>query len=450
MRSIDPWCREILRHWTPHAPAEVEALVASAVDAQVSWRRLSFDARAVPLRRIAALLREREERYGRLMTREMGKPIEQARAEIRKCAVVCDHYAEHAAALLAHEPVDVGDEGAMLRFDPLGVVLSIMPWNFPWWQVLRFAAPALMAGNAVLVKHAENTLGCGEAIAQLVLEAGLPEGLLQHVIVEVDRIPPLIADPRIAAVTLTGSDRAGRAVASAAGSSLKRTVLELGGSDPFIVLEDADLDMAVRGAIAGRTQNSGQSCVAAKRFVVLRDVAEPFIERFAAALADLRVGDPRRDDTDIGPLARPDLLATLADQVDASVAAGARVMVGGAPDGPCYPPTLLVDVPTHSPAAREELFGPVAAVFVVDDEESAVALANDTRFGLAASIWTRDLPRAQRIAARLETGGVFVNRIPISDPRHPFGGIRDSGYGRELGREGIREFVNVKTVRWVR
>ncbi len=450
MRSVDPTTSAVLATWTPHTSEEVEARLARAAAAAEAWRFTQLSSRAEPLLRLADLLEERAGPLGLLMTREMGKPIRQAEGEIRKCAGVCRYYATNAESLLEPEPIDVGSDGAVLRCDPIGVILSIMPWNFPFWQVLRFAAPALMAGNAVLVKHAENTIGCSTAIRELLLEAGFPVGLFDHVVVEVDRVAEIVADARVAAVTLTGSERAGQAVAATAGAHLKKTVLELGGSDPFLVLGDADLSLAVRGAVDGRVQNSGQSCVAAKRFIVVDALHDRFVAELTEAMEALRVGDPKLPETEIGPLARPDLVDTLAGQVLASVAAGARITTGGTRNGNFYAPTVLVDVPLDCPAATEELFGPVAAVFRVPDEDAAVDLANRTAYGLAASIWTAEPARGLALASRLRAGGVFVNRIPISDPRTPFGGIKASGYGRELGRAGIMEFVNLKTVRWTR
>lgn len=443
MRSVDPFTGEVLADHPEHTPAQVEALLAQAATAQVAWRRWSFRERAQVLVRIAELFEERAGTLGELATAEMGKPLGQAVAEARKCGLVCRFYAEHAEGWLAEEPATAE---SFLRFDPLGLVLAVMPWNFPYWQVMRFAAPALMAGNGLVVKHAPNTLGVARAVQALALEAGLPAGLLSVVVVDVDRVPGLIRDPRIAAVTVTGSERAGAAVASEAGRALKKCVLELGGSDPFIVLDDADLDRVMASAVMARVQNNGQSCCAAKRFLVQRGVLDAFTERFVAAMSALTVGDPRS--CDIGPLARPDLAVELEKQVSASVAAGATVLCGGVRDGSFYGPTVLTDVAPGMPAYEQELFGPVAVVIPFDDVDQAVAVANASDYGLAASVWTEDRQGARDIAARLDTGGVFVNRYPFSDPRIPFGGVKKSGYGRELGRYGLLEFVNVKTV-WV-
>ena len=449
MKSVNPATGEVLRTFEPHDPAEVERRVQAAASAFGPWSARTFDERAHVLWRCGVLLRERAKDLGALMTSEMGKPLDQAVAEVTKCAMACDHYAEHAASLLAMEAVNSKAPATRIAYEPLGVILSIMPWNFPFWQVWRFAAPALMAGNTVLVKHAPNVLGCSEAIVQLARDAGVPAGVLDQVRVDVEGTGALVEHPAVAAVTLTGSDRAGRSVAARAGKALKKTVLELGGSDPFIVLPDADLEHTVAQAVAARCQNSGQSCCAAKRFVVHRDIAEAFLGAFVQAMRDQVVGDPTHPDTAIGPLARQDLRDQLHEQVRASVAAGALVACGCEPvDGPgwFYPPTVLVDVPEGSPAADEELFGPVAAVFVVDSEDQAIRVANHTRFGLAASLWTEDREHAMDLARRIQAGGVFVNSMPFSDPRQPFGGVKDSGYGRELGLFGIREFVNVKTL----
>ncbi|MCP4804789.1 MAG: NAD-dependent succinate-semialdehyde dehydrogenase [Proteobacteria bacterium] len=440
MQSVNPFSGQVLAEHPEHTAEQVESLLVTAARAQAAWRGRSFDERARVLRRIGELFGERSGVLGELATAEMGKPLRQAEAEAAKCGLVCDFYADEAADMLADEAATAESH---VRFDPLGLVLAVMPWNFPFWQVMRFAAPALMAGNGLVVKHAPNTLGVGKAIVELCREAGLPEGLLSLVVVDVDRVPGLIHDPRIAAVTVTGSERAGAAVASQAGAALKKCVLELGGSDPFIVLDDADLDAVIPAAVMARVQNNGQSCCAAKRFLVEKGVAAEFTSRFVAAMSALTVGDPAG--CDVGPLARPDLAVELERQVAASVAAGARVLCGGERDGSFYPPTVLVDVAPGMPAYEDELFGPVAVVIEVADEDEAVAVANASAYGLAASVWASSA-RGRSLAPRLDVGGVFVNRFPFSDPRIPFGGVKKSGYGRELGRYGLLEFVNIKTV----
>ena len=450
MRSVNPATGELIKEYEPHDATEVEVRLAMAEQAFVEWSREPLDVRLGALRALAAELRKEVELLAGVMTAEMGKPIVEARAEVEKCAWVCDYYAEHAPEFLAPQDAPSAAQRSFVRFDPLGPVLAIMPWNFPLWQVFRFAAPALAAGNVLLVKHAPNSLACSVAIEGLALTAGLPPGVVQDLRVEVDRVADVIAHPTIRAVTLTGSDRAGRAVAAAAGASLKKCVLELGGSDPFIVLPDADLDAALSAAVVSRTLNGGQSCIAAKRFFVHRDIAEDFVAQLCQRFEALRVGDPADPETQVGPLARPDLRDALHEQVTRSVAAGASVRTGGSPGhGECfYPPTVLTGVEPGMPAFDEETFGPVAAVTAVDSLDHALELANSSRFGLGASLWTADRQLAEAVAPRVEAGCLFVNHMTVSDPRLPFGGVKDSGYGRELGLFGLREFVNVKSV-WI-
>lgn len=434
-----------------HGPEEIDARLAAASSAFPEWRQTSFTERAIVLRRTAGFLRCDVETHARLMVQEMGKPIRQARAEVEKCATVLDFYAEHAREFLAPRPVETDARHSFVRCDPLGAVLAVMPWNFPYWQVFRFAAPALMAGNVGLLKHASNVPGCGLAIERVLSRAGLPYGVFQTLLISGKEAEALIADPRVAAVTLTGSEAAGMAVAGAAGKALKKSVLELGGSDPFIVLEDADLDAAARTAALSRTINSGQSCIAAKRFIVVEAVRRPFETRLKTALEALKVGDPLDDSTDIGPLARADLRDELHDQVRRTVGQGAILELGGhipTGSGYFYPPTLLTSVEPGMTAAEEETFGPIAPVLGARDEAEAIAVANATRYGLGATVFTANLDRAVDLAAHLEVGSVFVNGLVKSDPRLPFGGIKLSGYGRELGEEGIKEFVNIKSV-WV-
>ncbi len=450
--AVNPATDETVETYEPATAADVEDALARADEAYDSWRDRPIREREAHLERVAELLRERTDEYAELMTREMGKPIAQARAEVEKCAWGCDHYAQHASAYLSAEHyASPPGTTAKTVYDPLGVVLAVMPWNFPFWQVIRFAAPYLTAGNVGVLKHASNVPGCALALEQLFRDAGYPEGVFQSVLAPSDLVDDIIADDRVQAATLTGSGPAGRAVASTAGDQLKKTVLELGGSDPFVVLEDADLEAAAERGAWARNQNGGQSCIAAKRFVVVDDVYDAFVDRLVDETEALTVGDPLDPSTDVGPQASPRFLETLHEQVTASVEAGATVLTGGEPldrDGAYYPPTVLADVPANCPADTEELFGPVASVYHVADEDEAVAVANDTPFGLGASVWTTDRVRGESLAREIDAGCVYVNQLVKSDPRVPFGGVGDSGYGRELSAIGIQEFVNRKTV-WV-
>lgn len=450
LTSVNPATGETICKYTTVSDAEAAQIVDTAHQAFLGWRETGFDARAAALARAAELLRSEQGVLGRLISSEMGKPLKQAAAEIEKCAWACDYYAEHAAAMLASETVQTDAQKSFVSYRPLGVVLAVMPWNFPFWQTFRFAAPNLMAGNAGLLKHAENVTGCALAIEDLLRRAGFPEGLFRTLIVEVSQVEKLLGHPKVAAATLTGSTRAGRAVASQAGAKLKKTVLELGGSDPYLILDDADLELAADACATGRLQNSGQSCIAAKRFIVVASRLAAFEALLLAQMKAYRMGSPLDDATDLGPLARTDLRDTLHEQVQKSVAAGARLLLGGTlPDGPgaFYPPTLLTGVTEGMPVFDEETFGPVAAVVRADDEEHATELANATPYGLGAAVFTRDLAKGERIAnERLEAGSCFVNAFVKSDPRLPFGGVGASGYGRELAQAGIKEFVNVKTV----
>ena len=449
--SVNPATGELLRTFFADDAATVDAKLASAAQGAHEWARTPISERATLLTRVADRLDARAEFLARLCTTEMGKPIQAARDEVAKCAAACRAYAQNAATFLAPEVVDGPLQS--VHVSPLGVVLAVMPWNFPFWQVFRFAAPAIVAGNVALLKHASNVPQCALAIAAVFAEAGAPSGVFQTLLVEGAGVEALIADPRIAAVTLTGSEPAGRAVGAQAGHHLKKVVLELGGNDPFIVLASADVERAADVAVAARTVNSGQSCIAAKRFIVVDAVYDRFLTRFVAGMRALVVGDPMQPHTQIGPLATAAIRAEVAQQVEASVQAGARVLCGGiVPPGPgnYYPPTVLLDVPRACPAARDEIFGPVAAVFRVADAAAALELANDSRFGLGASVWTHDIREADAFAADLHVGMVFVNDLVASDVRFPFGGVRASGHGRELARHGLREFVNIKTVRMSR
>lgn len=449
----NPATGDLVAEYPAHTGEQIEAALAVATSAQRDWRGVAVADRAALLGRLGAILAERAGDYGRLITTEMGKPAAEATAEVAKCAATCRWYAEHAPALLADEVLDSRADASWLRWEPLGVVLAVMPWNFPFWQVIRFAAPALAAGNGALLKHSPNVSGCALALERAVADAGFPAGLFASLLIPEaavsDRVAALVADPRIAAVTLTGSERAGTSLAAAAGGALKKTVLELGGSDPFVVLDDVDVAVVAGHAVRARFANAGQSCIAAKRFVV----AEPVADRFQAALVQavraLRVGDPADPDTTVGPLARPDLVIALDEQVRASVAQGATVLLGGTPlpgPGCFYAPTVLADVTPDMPVFREETFGPVAVLVRAADDDEAVALANDTRFGLGASVWSVDPARAFAVGARINSGALFVNAVVASDPSVPFGGIARSGHGRELGALGIREFTNARTV----
>ena len=451
IQSMNPATGEVLETLEETSAPQIEQILAGAQAAFTEWRGRRFAERATLMRAAGHELRAHKAKYALTMTREMGKPITQAEAEVEKCAGTCDYYAEHAEAFLAEQPRETDASRSYVRFDPLGPVLAVMPWNFPFWQVFRFAAPALMAGNPGILKHASNVPRCALQIEEVFRRAGFPDGLFRTVLAGSSAVKGLIADPRIVAVTLTGSERAGSAVAEQAGRAIKKTVLELGGSDPFIVLADADVDAAARAATEGRLINSGQSCIAAKRFIVVEAVADRFLERFKSELASRRMGDPLARETQVGPQARVDLRDQLHHQVEESVKRGARALLGGQippGKGAFYPPTLLIAVDKGMPAFDEETFGPVAAVIRAKDETDAIRLANDSPFGLGAALWTRDRARAERRAAQIEAGAVFVNGVVKSDPRLPFGGVKRSGYGRELSEYGIREFVNVKSV-WI-
>ncbi|ELY88237.1 aldehyde dehydrogenase [Natrialba hulunbeirensis JCM 10989] len=452
IESTNPATGDVIETYDETDASERENRLDRAQAAFEEWRDVPIETRQRLLVDAGDILRENTEEYAELMTREMGKPIEQARAEVEKCAWVCDYYGEHAAEFLQDEVV-AGDPNArtVVAHQPLGPILAIMPWNFPFWQVFRFAAPNLVAGNVGLLKHASNVPGCARAIEDIFHEAGFPADVFTTLLIDSSEIEAVIQDDRVQGVTLTGSDGAGRAVAETAGSELKKTVLELGGSDPFVVLEDAPLDETVETAVQARLLNSGQSCIAAKRFIVVEDVYDEFVDRFVAEMDAQVVGDPLDEETDIGPQARPDLLDQLHEQVQETVEQGGEVRLGGEPmdrEGAFYPPTVLTNVPEDAPADQEELFGPVATVFRVPDEAAAIEKANDTRFGLGASVWTDDLERGERVAREFDSGLAFVNELVKSDPRLPFGGVKDSGYGRELARDGIHEFTNTKTI-WV-
>jgi succinate-semialdehyde dehydrogenase/glutarate-semialdehyde dehydrogenase len=450
IKTINPATGELLATYEEMAPAAVNAIIGEAHAAYLDWRRVAYAERAGPMRKAAEILRAEAADLARLMAREMGKPVRDGVAEAQKCAQVCDFYAENAARFLAREPVATEGRSSFVTFAPLGVVLAIMPWNFPLWQVFRFAAPGLMAGNAAVLKHASNVPACALAIEDIFRRAGFPPNLFRTLIVGSGQVEAVLDNPHICAATLTGSGAAGRAVARKAGELLKKTVLELGGSDPYLVLEDADVELAATVCARGRLINSGQSCIAAKRFIVVDSLQAAFEQRFVQRMAAARMGDPLQEDTQIGPQARHDLRDSLHRQVEASIARGAKCLLGGKiPEGSgaYYPATVLTAVSKGMPAYDEELFGPVAAIISVRDEDEAIATANDSSFGLGGAVITRDLARGERIAAEMiESGCVFVNDNVRSDPRLPFGGIKESGYGRELSAYGIKEFVNIKSV----
>jgi acyl-CoA reductase-like NAD-dependent aldehyde dehydrogenase len=451
IQSINPTTGEVLETFELHSQEQIDEALDQARQAFLHWRTTTFAQRAEHLRRVAHYLREHKSELGRLSVLEMGKSLVEAEAEMEKCAWGCEYYAENAERFLSDEHVTTNATDSYIAYRPLGVILALMPWNYPFWQVFRFAAPALMAGNTAVLKHASNVSRCALEIERIFHECGLPEGIFRTVLVPGSETGKLIADRRVAAVTLTGSEDAGIAVGSTSGHSLKKSVLELGGSDAFIVLADADIDQAAQVAVTARFQNNGQSCIAAKRFIVVESVADEFERKFAAAAAKLRVGDPMERTTQIGPVARVDLRDELDRQVQTSVKMGARIVLGGKPiagKGAFYEPTIVSDVTTEMPVFREETFGPAAAIIRARDTEHAIELANDSDFGLGGNLWTRDIEHGQELARRIESGAVFINGMTASDPRLPFGGVKRSGYGRELATFGIREFVNIQTV-WI-
>jgi succinate-semialdehyde dehydrogenase/glutarate-semialdehyde dehydrogenase len=451
MKTINPATDELIAEYNEHTSEETSGIIDSVQKEFLRWRETSFDHRSKLMKRAAAVLRENKEVYARTMTLEMGKIIAESRAEVEKCAWVCEYYAEDAERFLADEVIETDAGKSLVAFQPLGIVLAVMPWNFPFWQVFRFAAPALMAGNAAVLKHASNVPGSALAIEKIFREAGFPQDLFRTLMISAKKVEEVIVNPHVKAVTLTGSEPAGSQVASIAGRELMKTVLELGGSDPYIVLEDADIDACVKTSVTARMINAGQSCIAAKRFIVVESRLKEFEKRQAELISSLKIGDPLDDNTQVGPLARMDLLEELDDQVQRSIKAGARLLCGGKRadrKGAFYLPTVLADVRKGMAAYEEETFGPVSAIIPVKDVEEAVAVANDSKFGLGGSIWSRDIEKAEAIARHIESGAVFVNGMTKSDPRLPFGGVKKSGYGRELSHYGIKEFVNIKTI-WI-
>jgi succinate-semialdehyde dehydrogenase/glutarate-semialdehyde dehydrogenase len=451
LETINPATGELLKTFEEWSDEKTAGVIEEVHKAFQSWKDTSFVQRSKLMNKAAAVLRENKDEYARIMALEMGKPIVEGRSEVEKCAWVCEYYAENAAKFLSDEPAQSDGSKAYVGFRPLGVILAVMPWNFPFWQVFRFAAPGLMAGNTGVLKHSSNVPQCALAIEEVFKKAGFPENVFRTLLIGSGKVDKVIENPHVMAVTLTGSDIAGRKVASKAGQMLKKSVMELGGSDPFIVLEDADLDQAVPVAVVARCINSGQSCIAAKRFIVVELVYDTFLSRFKEEMEKLVVGDPLDEKTCVGPQAREDLMNELHGQVEASVAKGATVVTGGKPLGKAafYPPTILADVRPGMPAYHEEFFGPVAIVIKAKNAEEALKIANDTDFGLGGSVWTRDTAKGEAIAARVQAGAVFVNGMVKSDPRLPFGGTKISGFGRELSHYGIKEFVNIQTV-WVK
>ena len=450
LQSINPTNDEVIREYEELTEQEIASVLQKSQTAFEQWRETDFSHRAPLMKKAAEVLRDHRQEYAELMAREMGKPVLGGRSEVEKCAWVCEYYAEHAESFLADQPIETDASNSFVAFQPLGVVLAVMPWNFPFWQVFRFAAPGLMAGNAGVLKHASNVTGCALAIEEVFREAGFPEHLFRTLKISSSKVGRVIEHPIVKAVTLTGSVPAGKAVAQKAGSVLKKTVLELGGSDPYVILEDADLDLAVPTCVNSRLINSGQSCIAAKRFIVVDKVREEFEQRFADLMEQKTMGDPMDEGSDIGPQARTDLRDELHGQVEQSIQKGAQCLLGGkipGQNGAWYPPTVLANVKPGMPAYGEELFGPVASIITAKDEDDAIRIANDSRFGLGAAVFTRDAEKGTHIAAeKLQAGCCFVNSLVKSDPRLPFGGIRESGYGRELSHFGIKEFVNIKTV----
>jgi succinate-semialdehyde dehydrogenase/glutarate-semialdehyde dehydrogenase len=449
--SINPASGEVVKTFPELSDAEIEKKLQKAMGAFAKHRHTTFSERAKSMRKAAEILEAEKELFGRMMTLEMGKTLRSAIAEAAKCASACRYYAENAERLLADEVVETGAKKSFVRFLPIGPILAVMPWNFPFWQVIRFAAPALMAGNVGLLKHASNVPQCALQIEDLFLRAGFADGVFQTLLIGSKKVDGLLEDPRVAAATLTGSEQAGIQVGMGAAKRIKKAVLELGGSDPFIVMPSADLDAALATAVEARILNNGQSCIAAKRFIVAEPISDEFQRRFVERMKALRIGDPFDDSTELGPLANADAVASLDADVRKTVEAGAKVLTGGHPikrPGNFYEPTVLTNIPVESPAYREEFFGPVASLFRARDLDDAIRIANDSRFGLGASAWTNDDDERERLINELEVGMVFINKMVASDPRIPFGGVKQSGYGRELGVFGIREFVNIKTV-WV-
>lgn len=451
MESINPLNNKTLKTYHEHSEQQIEKALAKADATYREWKKTSFEERARLMHKAAEVLKNDKDRYAQIMTDEVGKVKKEAIAEVEKCALGLDYYADHAPEFLADKPLNVPEGEAYIAYDPIGTVLAIMPWNFPYWQVIRFAAPNLMAGNVGILKHASNVPGCALALEEVFKKAGFPEGAFQSLLISSKHIDKILADSRVKAATLTGSEGAGSKVAQKAGEEIKKTVLELGGSDPFIVLEDADIEKASDVAVQSRMINCGQSCIAAKRFIVLKKVADQFTEKFVQKISALKQGNPNEEGIDYGPMAREDLAEGLLKQVKASVEKGAKVLLGGdRPDkeGAFFNATVLTNVKPGSPAYDDEMFGPVASIFIAENEDEAVRIANSSRYGLGGAVWTTDIERGKAFVRRVESGAVYINKMMASHPAVPFGGVKLSGYGRELSHLGIHEFVNQKTV-WV-
>jgi len=451
MKAVNPATGELIKDYQEYSDEEVNTIIVGTHGEFMTWRNASFKERSKLMHKAADILRGNKEKYARIITLEMGKIIAESRAEIEKCAWVCDYYADNAEKFLADEIVKTDASRSLVAFEPLGVVLAVMPWNFPFWQVFRFAAPSLMAGNAGVLKHASNVPGSALAIEEVFQQAGFPQNLFRTLLISAGKVGNVIKNDFVKAVTLTGSEPAGMQVASLAGEMLKKTVLELGGSDPFIVLEDADIELCVRNSVVARILNAGQSCISAKRFIVVETALKRFEQDHTKQMQELKIGDPLAEDTQVGAMARMDLLEELNEQVQQSIKLGARLLCGGKKaerPGVFYLPTVLTDVKKGMPVYEQETFGPVSAIIPVKDASEAVEVANDSIFGLGGSIWSKDIKKAESIARQIETGSVFINSFTKSDPRLPFGGIKKSGYGRELSHYGIKEFVNIKTI-WI-
>ncbi len=452
IQSINPSTNKIEKTFEEYSLESVFSIIEYVDNAYKIWQQTSFDERRLLMKRAAEVLKSNKAEYAKIAVLEMGKPITQAISEIEKCAWVCEYFAENAEEFLKKEFIQTDASESYIQFDPLGIIFAIMPWNFPYWQVFRFAAPALMAGNACILKHASNVPMCALAIEEIFIKAQFPENLFRTVLINSSEIVEIINHPKVRAVTLTGSEYAGRQVAKDSGKLLKKSVLELGGSDPFIVLDDADVDLAVKVGVNARLINNGQSCIAAKRFIITEKIYDEFEKKFVEEMSKIKVGNPMQEDTQLGPIAREDLLNELQYQVKQSVDCGAVILCGGNrinDEGLFFEPTVLANIKKGMPAYEEEIFGPVASLIKVKSENEAIEIANDTKFGLGASLWTKNLEKAKKLSTKIEAGSVFINGMVKSDPRLPFGGIKNSGYGRELSHYGIKEFVNIKTV-WIR